>query len=175
MRLPHLHLGHPEKDFARIEITKNSPLELEKEWRVERIAQVEQDIRAGETLEQLAPRHSDAAHLCPVVRILRGRLMQQTITAAESVLAHLALELPDSRLIFARVRSRRQQLEPNRIEPETAQSEHPLQRHGKITAALRIFRREAATEEDGHRQRIGGRAVGFSLPPRSFDGPCIIR
>jgi len=117
---------------------------------MQRIAQVEQNIRAGETIEQLAPRHSDAAHSRQVVGILRGRLMQQTVTAAESMLAQLPLELPDSRLIFARIGGGRQQLEPDRIESEPAQSEHPLQRHGKIPAAFRIFRREATTEEDGH-------------------------
>src|ERR1700731_1282697 len=96
MRLAHLHLRHPEKDFARIEIAKNSPLELEKKWRMERIAQVEQSVRGGQTIEQFAARHSDASHSHQVVRILRGRLMQQTITAAESVLAQLALELAES-------------------------------------------------------------------------------
>ena len=109
------------------------------------------------------------------MQVFRGSLMEQTITAAESVLAQLSLELADARFIFARVRRRGQQFEPNGIEPEAAQSQHPLERHRKIAAAFRIFRREAATEEDCHEQRIVGLAFGSSVPSGSFDGPCIIR
>ena len=175
MRLAQLHLRHPEKNFAWIEIAKNPPLELEKEWRMERVAQIEESIRAGEPIEQLATRHSHAAHSRQVVHVFRGSLMEQTIAAAKSVLAQLPLELADARCIFARVRRRGQQLEPDGIEPESAQSQHPLERYRKIAAAFRIFRREAATEEDCHKQRIVGLAFGSSVPSGSFDGPCIIR
>src|SRR5437660_1480985 len=118
MRLTHLHFRHPEKDFARIEIAKNPPLELEKKWRMKRVAQIEESIRAGESIEQLATRHSDAAHSREVMHVFRGSLMEQTIAAAKSVLAQLSLERADARCIFARVRRRGQQFEPDGIEPE---------------------------------------------------------
>src|SRR5436853_7742649 len=111
MRLTHLHFRHPEKNFARIEIAENPSLELEKKWRMERVAQIEESIRAGEPIEQLATRHSDAAHSREVMQVFRGSLMEQTITAAESVLAQLSLELADALPTFARVRRRGQQLE----------------------------------------------------------------
>src|SRR5437016_14528571 len=125
MRLTHLHFRHPEKDFARIEIAENPPLELEKKWRMERVAQIEESIRAGESIEQLATRYSHAAHSRQVVHIVRRSLLEQTITAAESVLAQLSLELADARFIFPRVRRRGQQFEPDGIEPEAAQSQPP--------------------------------------------------
>ena len=142
---------------------------------MERVAQIEESIRAGEPIEQLATRHSHAAHSRQIVHIVRGSLLEQTITATESMLAQLSLELVDARCIFARVRRRRQQFEPDGIEPEAAQSEHPLERHRKIAAALGVFRREAATEEDRHEQRIVGLAFRSSVPSGSFDGPSIIR
>src|SRR5437660_10214113 len=99
MRLTHLHFRHPEKDFARIEIAKNPPLELEKKWRMERVAQIEKSIRAGEPIEQLATRHSDAAHSRAAMQVFRGSLIQQTIMTAESLLEQLSLKRAEARFI----------------------------------------------------------------------------
>ena len=49
---------------------------------------------------------------------------------------------------------RRQDLQPDRIELQSPQPEHPLQRHRKISAAFAILRRKPAAEEDCHASRI---------------------
>ena len=51
MRLAHFHFRHPIKDFARIEIAEDSLFELEEKRRMERIAQVQQRVRAGQSIE----------------------------------------------------------------------------------------------------------------------------
>ena len=106
MGLAHFHSRHPEEDFARIEIAKNSPLELQEERRVKRIAQVEQRVRARQTLVQFAPRHSDAAHSVQVVRIIRRCLIKNAIASSQLMLTQLALKLSDARLIVSAVVSR---------------------------------------------------------------------
>ena len=93
MGLAHLHFRHPEKDFARIEIAKNPPLELQKKWRMKRVTQVEQRIRTRQTFTQFAPRHSDAAHSSQVVHIVGRRLIKQTVAASQSMLAQAAAEI----------------------------------------------------------------------------------
>ena len=101
--------------------------------------------------------------------------MKQAITSLEAMLAQTPLEIVNARFIRLCVGGRGQKLEPDRVEAEPAQTQHPLQRHGKIAAAFRVFRRKPATKKDRHRQRIARPA--FSLKPAcpSFDGPGIIR
>ena len=60
------------------------------------------------------------------------------------------LKNADARFIFTRLGRGRQKLEPNRIESEPSQPQHPLQRHRTVSAAFRIFCREPAAEEDRH-------------------------
>ena len=62
IRLAHLQLGHPIKDFARIEITKNFSLELQKERRMNRVAEIQQRVRPRQPIKQRSLRHSDATH-----------------------------------------------------------------------------------------------------------------
>ena len=50
---------------------------------------------------------------------------------------------------------RGQKFEPNRILLQPAQAEHPLERHGKITAAFAILRRKSAPKENRHAGIIG--------------------
>ena len=175
MRLAHLHFRHPEKDFARIEIAKNPPFELQEKRRVEGVAQVEQRIRTRQTLAQFASRHSDATHPFEVVHIIRRCLIKQAITSLEAMLTQAPLEIANARFIFARVGGRWQELEPDSVETEPAQAQHPLQRHRKIAASLRVFRRKPAAEKDRHRQRIVRLGFCSSRCCPSFDGPCIIR
>ena len=52
VRLAQLHLCHPIKDFAWIEIAKNAALELEQQGRMDRISEIEQNVRAAEAIEQ---------------------------------------------------------------------------------------------------------------------------
>jgi len=69
MGLAHLHFCHPIKNLAWVEVAKYPALELEEEGRMERITEVEQGVRAGESLEQFLPRKSGASHGCEVVRV----------------------------------------------------------------------------------------------------------
>ena len=91
------------------------------------------------------------------------------------MLAQASLEIVGACFICLRLGRRWQELEPNSVEAEPAQAQHPLQRHGKVAASFRIFRRKPATEEDGHRQRIARSAFHSSQAGPSFDGPGIIR
>jgi len=51
MRLAHFHFRHPIKDFARIEIAEDSLFELEEKRGMERIAQVQERVRAGQSIQ----------------------------------------------------------------------------------------------------------------------------
>jgi hypothetical protein len=66
----------------------------------------------------------------------------------------LPLEVVDPGLIGLRVICRRQQLEPDSIELQPLQTEHPLQRDGKISAAFPILCGKAASQENRHASRI---------------------
>ena len=66
----------------------------------------------------------------------------------------LPLEVVDPGLIGLRVIRRRQQLQPDSIELQPPQTEHPLQRDGKISAAFAIFCGKAASQENRHASRI---------------------
>jgi len=101
--------------------------------------------------------------------------MKQAITSLEAMLTQAPLEIANARFIFVRVGRRWQELEPDSVETEAAQSQHPLQRHRKIPAALRIFRRKPAAEEDRHSHRIARLGFHSSGACPSFDGPCFIR
>ena len=93
VRLPHLHLRHPIKDFARVEIAKNAPLKFQQQRRMNRIREIEQNIRSTEALEQLAFRNSDAPQRVQVMRVGCRILVEQTIPAGQSVRAQLPLEI----------------------------------------------------------------------------------
>ena len=142
---------------------------------MEGVAQVKQRIRTCQTLAQFATRHSEATHSCQLVHVIGRRLMKQTITFLEAMFPQAPLEMANARFVFARVGGRWQELEPDSVETEPAQSQHPLQRHRKIAASFRVFRRKPAAEEDRHRQRIVRLGFRSSRACPSFDGPCIIR
>src|SRR6266403_2084957 len=44
VRLAHLQLCHPIKNFTRIEVAENAAFELQKKWRMNRITQIEQRV-----------------------------------------------------------------------------------------------------------------------------------
>ena len=115
LRLPHLHFRHPIEDLARIKVAKNSPLELQQQWRMNRIAEIEQCVWTIQTGEQFTLRHPDATHRVEIVRIARRFLEKQTVTAAESVFAQPSLEIVDVSLVGTRVVCCRQQLQPNGV------------------------------------------------------------
>ena len=87
------------------------------------------NIRAGESIEQFAFRHSDTANRVEIVYAVRCFVIKQTIPAAESVRAQLSSEVVDFALVVARVSFARQMFEPERIQLQSAQPEHPLQRY----------------------------------------------
>jgi hypothetical protein len=77
--------------------------------------------------------------------------------------AELSLEIGNAGGIAPRIFGRRQQLQPNCILSQPAQSQHPLERDGKVAAALKIFRRKAAAEKHRH-ERENGFAVVRGKP-----------
>ena len=121
---------------------------------MKRIAEVKKRVRSGQSPAQLLAREAHAAYSREIMLIPGRVLVKKAIRVLQSVLAESPLENPDSRFILARVCRCGQQFEPDRIQSETPQSEHPLQRHGIIAAALGIFRRKPAAEKDSHAGRI---------------------
>ena len=107
--------------------------------------------------------------------VIRRRLIKQAVAASKLMLTELPLKFADARFILTQVFGGGKQFEPNRLESETAQSQHPLQRYRKIAASFGIFRGKAAAEKDRHRQRIVRLGFRSSLCRPSFDGPSIIR
>ena len=99
-------------------------------------------------------RNSDAMHRIQILRIGCRLLTKQGISAGQPVRPQLALEISDPCFIGLQIVRSRQQLEPDRIEFQSLQPEHPLQRHRKISAAFKIFRREPAAQKDGHASRM---------------------
>jgi hypothetical protein len=70
----------------------------------------------------------------------------------------LPLEVGNALGVGNPIARRGQKFEPNRILPQPAQAEHPLQRHGKITAAFAILSRKSAPDENRHAGIIGGKS-----------------
>ena len=159
MALAELEFRHPIKNFARIEIAKNTALEFEQERRMHRVGKIEQNVR-----RRPAERAARAGKFrCSASRsrsccLARRILVEQAITSGASPWARscrwkLAMQ---SRVVRAVLR-RGQQFEPDRILLQSAQAEHPLERHGKIAAAFAILRRKSAPEENRHGGIIGGK------------------
>jgi hypothetical protein len=65
-----------------------------------------------------------------------------------------SLEIVDPGLIGTQIVCRRQQLQPDRVEFQSTQSEHPLQGYRKIATALAVLRRKTTSKKDGHALRI---------------------
>src|ERR1043165_7368801 len=95
VRLPDLHLRHPIKNFARIEIAKSTSLKFQQQRRMNRIRQIEQDIRSGKAIEKVAFRNSDALERVQVMHICRRVLVKQTVPPGQSMRAQLPLEIPN--------------------------------------------------------------------------------
>ncbi len=176
MRLAHLHPGHPKKDFARVEIAKNSALELKEKRRMNRVAEIQQRIRAGETAGEFLAGKANAAHLAQLMNVARQASGEAGNTNCRAHVRAAAAGISGcANSILPRIRRRRQKLEPDRVQPQPPQSQHPLQRHGKIAAPFRIFRRKAAAKKDGHMVRIAVLLFSSTGAGRSFDAPRIIR
>ena len=81
----------------------------------------------------------------------RGRhVIQQTIASGQTMRAHLSLKIFDASFVRAEILGRGQMLEPDRIELQPPQTQHPLQRHREISPSLAILRRETASNKDRH-------------------------
>src|SRR5262249_41831573 len=116
VRLPHFHLRHPIKNFARVEIAENAPLKFQQQRRMNGVRQIEQDIRSAEALEELAFGNSDALPRVQVVRIRRRLLVKQTIPSRQSVRPQLTLKISDPGPVRQDIVRARQVLQPDRIE-----------------------------------------------------------
>jgi len=51
--LAQLEFRHPIKNLARIEVAENAPLESEQERRMQRIGEIEENVRRGQPIAQL--------------------------------------------------------------------------------------------------------------------------
>src|SRR4030095_11193687 len=153
-RLAQFHFGHPIKNFTRIQIAKDASLKLQKKRRVNRVTEIQQRVWAGESIKQRSFRHSDTTHRLELMRTRCGLLIEQTISTSQSMCAQLPLEIINLGFIGLRVICRRQQFEPDSVELQSPQAEHPLQRHGKISAPFAIFCGKAASEENRHASRM---------------------
>jgi len=127
---------------------------LQKKWRVNRVTEIEQLVWACQSIEQDLFRHSDTTHGVELMRTGCRFLIEQTIATGQSMCTQLPLEVLDSGLIGARVICRGQEFEPNRVEFQSMQTQHPLQRNGKISAAFAIFCGEPAPKKNCHASRI---------------------
>jgi hypothetical protein len=56
----------------------------------------------------------------------------------------LSLKIPDLGPVYQGIVRARQVFQPDRIELESPQAKHPLQRNGKVSAAFAILRGKAA-------------------------------
>src|SRR6266436_253255 len=101
VRLPHLQLRHPIKNFAGVEVAEDSPLKLQKKWRMNRIAQIKQDIWSSQAIEQPPFRHPHAIDRLEIVSVTGRFLVKQTISPGKPVLAQSALETANVRLVNA--------------------------------------------------------------------------
>ena len=72
-------------------------------------------------------------------------LIQEAVAPREAIRAELSLEMIDARAIRDRISRRRQKFEPDRVLPQPAQPEHPLQRNGENAAPFAILRGKATT------------------------------
>src|SRR6266481_1894269 len=95
IRLPHLHFRHPIEDFARVEIAKNAPLKFQQQRRMNRIREIEQNIRSTEALEQFAFGNSDALQRVQIMRVGCRLLVEQTIPPGLSMRLQLTLKIPN--------------------------------------------------------------------------------
>jgi hypothetical protein len=154
IRLAQFHFGHPVKNFTRIQVAKDPSLKLQQKRRVNRVTEIQKRVWAGESIKQRSFRHSDTTYRVELMRTRRWFLIEQTIATSQSMRAELPLEVVNPGLIGPLVIRGRQQLEPDSIELQSPQAEHPLQRHGKISAAFAIFCGKAASEENRHASRI---------------------
>ena len=111
-------------------------------------AQIEQNVRPGEAIEQFALRDIPMqSHTGQIVRVIGRLLIKQAISTSQPMSRAAVAGNCDADFVRSRVVCRRQQLEPDGVEFQPPQPEHPLQRHGKIAAALAIFCGKAAAQK----------------------------
>jgi len=68
--------------------------------------------------------------------------------------AQLPLKMPNLGMVREDITRAWQELQPDCIELQSPKTEHPLERNGKISTTLAIFRGKAASQENGHPSRI---------------------
>src|SRR5437868_10106269 len=170
-RLPHLHLSHPIKNLAGIEIAKNAALELQQQGRMNGVTEIQQCIGAGQSVQQIASADSKTAHLLEIMPIIPARLIKQTISFRQTVGAQLCLKTVDCSSVGLLLSGCRKNFQPDGIEVYPAQPKHPLQWHRQNPASSAILRVKPAAEKYSHAIRIA--RVGGTLNGRPIVAiPC---
>src|SRR5437588_11199668 len=115
-RLPHFDLRHPIKNVAGIEIAKNTAFEFQQQGRMDGVAQIQQRVGTGQSAQQIGTANSETMHLVEIMRIIRARLIEQTISFRQSMDPKLCLKTSDCSLVGLLISGSRKNLEPNCIE-----------------------------------------------------------
>ena len=131
-----------------------------------RVGEIQKQIRAGQPFPQFSTGQAVTTQRSQVVLFVWRRLIKKGISACETVGAKLELEVRDACFVALRVMARWQKFKPDRVLPQSAQPEDPLQRDRKIPAALEVFRCEAAPDKNGHRGTRKSRIA--QLPTRNL-------
>src|SRR6476660_364244 len=101
-----------------------------------RETQIEQNVRSLQPFLQLSSRYPDAIEGGQIMLFTARLLQQKTITTGQPVFAQASLKIDDVSAVLILVPRCGQDLEPNGIELQPSQPEHPLQRHRKISPTL---------------------------------------
>src|SRR3954453_18433156 len=88
--LTKLEFCHPIKDLARVEIAQNPPLKLLKKRRMNRVTQIEQDVRPGQPTQKRFPRQTNAADGIQIMLVVRLSMIEKAIASAQPMLAQLS-------------------------------------------------------------------------------------
>ncbi len=146
-RLAHLDAGHPERNFARVEVAEEPPLETQQQRRMDRVTQVEQHVRTSKPVFQFGSCSSRSSAW------QRGRARRSAGVgrAGSNVLpgrvAQVVRGTSGCRRGPARGPCWRGAFPARRNRAESFQAQRPLQRHGEVPAAEPVLGRETRCRE----------------------------
>ncbi len=118
-----------------------------------RVTEIEEHVRSGQSVEQRALGKADALDRVEILQIACRLLVEQTITSREAVLAHSQNEVVDLGAVSPGITTCGQKLQPDYVLFQSAQPEHPLQGHRKVSPTLAILRGKPASQENRHSEK----------------------